>query len=234
MRFPSRLLAANMWFALFAWLAYLVVITLVTVGIGVWGELNESVWEKAVQLTRWYALFVGVALVTEFLPLFIAHGQSRRQFGFQAAVTIAIFAPFLSALLVISFLLESLLYGLTGWTWALGQAHLFSAPTQIPMIFLEYTVMFVGWLVAGVFVSSAFYRWQGGGLLAIVPAVAIVLFVQATIGDKAPLPFISLRIGFDLADSALSAVLAAVGAFVVGLGLTWLIIRDVPLRNKVS
>ncbi|GAA2356256.1 hypothetical protein [Nonomuraea africana] len=234
MRFPSRLLAANMWLAVFAWLAYLVIITLVTVAIAIWGDLDESVWEKAVQLTRWYALFVGVALVTEFLPLFIAHGQSRRQFGFQAAVTIAVFAPFLAFLLVISFLLEALLYGLTGWTWALGQAHLFTAPTQAPMIFLEYTVMFVAWLVAGVLVSAAFYRWQGGGLLAIIPAAVMVLFVQSTIGDKMPLPFITFQLGFNLPDSALGAVLAAAGTFVVGLGLTWLIIRDVPLRNKVS
>ncbi|MFD1937427.1 hypothetical protein ACFSKW_38760 [Nonomuraea mangrovi] len=233
MRFPSRLLCANMWVAGFAWLAYFVVITLVTVGIAVWGDLDESVWEKAVQLTRWYALFAGVALVTEFLPLFIAHGQSRRQFGFQAAVTLAIFAPFLSVLLVISFLLESVLYGVTGWTWALDHAHLFTAPTQVPLIFVEYTVMFLAWLVTGAFVSAAFYRWQGGGLLAVPVGIVMILFAQSTIGDKMPLPFITFKLGFDLQESVGLALTAGLATFAVGLGLTWLIIRDVPLRNNV-
>ncbi|MGW4468437.1 hypothetical protein ACWENQ_02070 [Nonomuraea sp. NPDC004354] len=232
MRFPSRLLGANIWLASFAWLAYLVLITLVTVGIAIWGNLDESVWEKAVQLTRWYALFAGIALVNEFLPLYIAHGQSRRQFGFQAAVTIALFAPFLAALLVISFLLESLLYGVTGWTWALGQAHLFTAPTQVPLIFLEYTVMFLAWLVTGAFGAAAFYRWQGGGLLAVPVGVLMVLVAQSAIGDRMPLPFITDRLGFDLPQSVPLALAAGLGTFAVGLGLSWLIIRDVPLRNQ--
>ncbi|MFE3452825.1 hypothetical protein ACFXJ8_28255 [Nonomuraea sp. NPDC059194] len=234
MRFPRRLLAANMFLAVFVWLAYLVVITLVTVGIAIWGELDQSVWEKAVQLTRWYALFVGAALVTEFLPLFIAHGQSRRQFGFQAAVTLAIFAPFLSVLLVISFLAESLLYGMAGWTWALGQTHLYTAPTQAPLIFLEYTVMFLAWLVTGAFVSAAFYRWGGGGLLAVPLGIVMILFAQSAIGDKMPLPFITFRLGFDLEQSVPLALTVGVATFAVGLGLTWPIIRDVPLKNNVS
>ncbi|MGH3392096.1 MAG: hypothetical protein ACRDOO_24750, partial [Actinomadura sp.] len=122
MRFPTRLLAANTFFALLVWAGYFVVVTAITVGIAVFGTLSQSVWEQATQLPRWYALFVGVALVREYLPLYIAHGQTRRQFAAQAAVTVALLAPFLSVLLVVGYLLEKVLYGLAGWPQTLDQA----------------------------------------------------------------------------------------------------------------
>jgi hypothetical protein len=77
----------------------------ITVIIAVSGNLTQSVWEQAIQVIRWYSLFVGVTLVREHLPLYIAHGQTRRQFGAQATVTVALFAPFLSVLLVVGYLL---------------------------------------------------------------------------------------------------------------------------------
>jgi hypothetical protein len=142
MRFPSRLLAANMWFALLLWAGFFLVVTVIAVGVAVFGTLTRSAWEMATQLPRWYALFVGAALVREYLPLYIAHGQTRRQFGAHAAVTVTLFAPFLSALLVIGYLLERVVYGLAGWPQALNRPHLFTAPTQVPLVFAEHLLEF--------------------------------------------------------------------------------------------
>ncbi|GAA3805362.1 hypothetical protein GCM10022226_26640 [Sphaerisporangium flaviroseum] len=235
MRFPSRLLLANMVFALMLWAGFFVLVVAVTVGIAVFGTLNESVWEKAVQVTRWYALFVGVALVREFLPMYIAHGQTRRQFGAQAAVTVALFAPFLSALMAVGYLLETVLYNLAGRPQALGRAHLYAEPTQVPLVLIEYLVEFLAWIVAGALVGAGFYRWQGGGLLTIPIGVGLVVLAEGAIGTELRLPFLgSLPLRVDLPQSLALTLGTGLGTFLLGLLLVWAVIRDVPLRNRLS
>ncbi|MCT9933190.1 hypothetical protein N5079_23550 [Planotetraspora sp. A-T 1434] len=233
MRFPSRLLAANMLFALMIWAGYFVVVTAITVGIAVFGRLTGSVWESATQLPQWFALFVGVALVRDWLPLYIAHGQTRRQFGAQAAVTVMLFAPFLAALLALGYLLEKVLYGLAGWPQALDRAHLFSEPTQVPLVFAEHLIELAAWILAGTFIGATFYRWDGGGLLTIPVGIGMVVLADAAIGTDLRLPFIR-NLGLHLPQSPAMTVGVAVGTFLLGLALTWAVIRDVPLRNKPS
>ncbi|MBG0832420.1 hypothetical protein HS041_32460 [Planomonospora sp. ID67723] len=234
MRFPSRLLAANLFFAALVWVAFYVVVTLITVGIAVYGTLTKSVWEGATQLPRWFALFVGVALIRDFLPLYIAHGQTRRQFGAQAAVTVALYAPFLSALLVLGYLLEALLYHLAGWPQELSSAHLFGSPTQVPLVFAEYLVEFLAWIVAGAFMAAAFYRWRGGGLLSLPIGVGLIFLGEAAVGAEFRLPFVRLGLDAGSAPGVPVTLAAGLGCFLLGLAMTWSIIRDVPLRNRPS
>ncbi|GGS93303.1 hypothetical protein GCM10010156_59440 [Planobispora rosea] len=234
MRFPSRLLAAQIYFAGILWAAFYAVTTLITICIAIFGTLDRSVWEGATQVPRWFALFVGVALVREFLPLYIAHGQTRRQFGAQAAVTVALYAPVLSALLVVGYLLETLLYSVAGWTQELARPHLFASPTQVPLVFTEYLVEFLVWIVAGTFMGAAFYRWQGGGLLSIPFGIGLVVLGEAAIGADLRLPFISMPLGVVSTPTVLTALATGLGCFLLGLAMTWPIIRDVPLRNRLT
>jgi hypothetical protein len=234
MRFPSRLLAANLYFAGIIWVAFYVVTTLITVGIAVFGTLTNSVWEGATQLPRWFALFVGVALIREFLPLYIAHGQTRKQFGAQAAVTVALYAPALSALLVLGYLLETLLYNVAGWSQELARPHLFAAPTQVPLVFIEYLVELLAWIVAGAFMAAAFYRWQGGGLLSVPLGVGLIVLGEAAVGAELRLPFVHLPLGVVSMPTVLTALAVGLGCFLLGLAMTWTVIRDVPLRNRLT
>lgn len=235
MRFPTRLLAANTFFALLVWAGYFVVVTAITVGIAVFGTLSQSAWEQATQLPRWYALFVGVALVREYLPLYIAHGQTRRQFAAQAAVTVALLAPFLSVLLVVGYLLEKVLYGLAGWPQTLDQAHLFTEVTQVPLVFTEYLVEFLAWLVAGGFIGVGFYRWNIGGVLTIPVGIVLIVVAEAAAAAELRLPFArAFDLGIGYPRSPGIALGVGLGIFLIGLALTWSAIRDVPLRNGAS
>ncbi len=236
MRFPSRLLAANVYVSLWLWGVLLGLVTVVVAGVAIFGDVTESAWEKGAQAPRWYALFVGVALVNEFLPMYVAHGQTRRQFGAQAAVTVALFAPFLSALIVLGYLVEAGAYHLIGWEQVLDRAHLFTEPTQLHLVFLEYLLEFLVWIVVGAFIGAGFYRWQAGGLLAIPVGVGLIVPTQGMLGGELDLPVIGRML--DQLPTQAQPVPVTLGValltFLVGLALTWAVIRDVPLRNKVA
>jgi hypothetical protein len=230
MRFPSRLLAANVWFALAVAAGFVTVVTAITTGVAIFGTISRSAWELAAQLPRWYVLFVGVALVWEFLPLYVAHGQTRRQFGAQAAVTAVLFAPFMAGLLVLGYLLEALVYRLANLPQVLDRAHLFSEPTQVPLVFVEYLVEFLAWIVAGAFIGAGFYRWRSSGVFTIPVGIGLVVLGEAATGTELQLPFIDIGLN---PPSSLGVTLGlGLATFLLGLALTWLIIRDVPLRNR--
>jgi len=233
MRF-HRLLLANGVFALLLWAGFWLLVTAVTVVLGLTGRLTQSAWEVASQLPRWYALFVGVALVREFLPMYLAHGQTRRRFAVDGAITVTLFAPFLAALLTVSYLLESVLYGLAGWPQALTRPHLFTEPTQVPLVFAEHLLEFAAWIPAGAFMGAAFYRFRGNGLLSVPVGVALIITSYATMGVQPWVPLLLDRLSFDPPDTLLTPVLGGLGVFLVGLLLTWSIIRDVPLRNHAA
>ncbi|GAA3014758.1 hypothetical protein [Streptosporangium longisporum] len=234
MRFPSRLLGAPLIYTAFMWAGFYVLVALITIGVAIFGTLRISGWEVATQIPRWLALFIGVSLIREFLPLYIAHGQTRREFGAQAAVTVVLYAPAFSALITLGYLLESLLYGLLGRPQTLTSVHLFSSPTQVPLIFTEYLVQGLTWMVAGVLMAAAFYRWQAAGMLSLPFGIALVVLGESAIGGNLRLPFFTSALDFDLAPSVPMALGVGLGCLLVGLALTWPIIRDVPLRNRVS
>ncbi|MEU8385279.1 hypothetical protein [Streptosporangium sp. NPDC048865] len=234
MRFPSRLLGGPLVYTALMWAGFYALVTLVTLGVALFGTLRISGWEVATQIPRWLALFVGVSLMREFLPLCIAHGQTRRQFGAQAAVTVVLYAPGFSALITLGYLLEALLYTLLDRPQTLTGAHLFSSPTQVPLVFTEHFVQGLAWIVAGAFMGAAFYRWQAGGMLSLPFGVALVVLGESAIGGNLRLPFLRSALDFGLAPGVLTALGAALGCLLLGLAMTWPIIRDVPLRNRVS
>ncbi|MFD0663972.1 hypothetical protein [Thermocatellispora tengchongensis] len=109
----------------------------------------------------------------------------------------------------------------------LDRRHLFTDPLQVHLVLAEYSLQYLAWIAAGALVGAAFYRWEGGGLLVIPLGVVIVALGEAATGDA--LPLIGERLG--LALPQIPAV-AALGAALLGAALTWMIVRDVPVRNR--
>ncbi|HEY8371824.1 MAG TPA: hypothetical protein VIL00_03680 [Pseudonocardiaceae bacterium] len=231
MRFPSRLLGANVVFALGIWLAFYLVVTLITLGIGVFGTLERSVWEVAATIPRWFALFVGVALVDEFLPVYLVHGRTRRRFYADTAVTILLFAPVLAVLLTLGYQAERLLYHLGGWPQLLQDPHLFASPSQVPLIFTEYLVEFLAWLVVGLLLGATFHRWGGGGLLVVPLCLGLILLAEVVTGEFR-VPFLDLNLDLGVQPSWGIALAGGAVCYAVGMVLAWPALRDIPLSNS--
>ncbi|MBE1487296.1 hypothetical protein [Plantactinospora soyae] len=234
MRFPSRLLAANLYVALWLWGALVTIVALIVVGVAIFGEVTSSAWEKGSLAPRWYALFVGVGLITTFLPMYVAHGQTRRRFAVHAGITVSLMAPAVAAMITLGYLAERGIYHLVGWEQVLDRSHLFSEPTQLHLVFLEHLLELLTWMAAGTFISAGFYRWRAGGLLTIPVGVALVVLTQGVLGTELDLPIVDRVVSPDAPQPLGLVIGAGLLAFLIGLALTWTVVRDVPLPNKVS
>jgi hypothetical protein len=233
MRFPSRLLAATTLLFAASWGAFTVVLAAIVLGLHFVGEVTRSAWEAAATIPRWYMVINGAMMIYSFLPLYLGHGQTRRQFGVQAAVAALVFVPLVSAAMTLGFLLESGLYALLDRPQALRQTHLFAEPAQVHLVLLEYVVEYLACFAAGMFMGAGFYRWGAGGLLTVPFGVGLIVLGLSAGGSAFSVPLSSFELGLDLPRGAGFAALTAVVVFSAGLALAWGVIRDVPLRNKV-
>ncbi|WP_440098515.1 hypothetical protein [Streptosporangium sp. H16] len=92
----------------------------------------------------------------------------------------------------------------------------------------------LAWVVAGALTGAAFYRWQAGGLLSLPFGVALVALGESAIGGNLRLPFFGSILDFELTPSVTTALGTGLACLLLGLAMTWPLIRDVPLRNRVS
>ncbi len=190
---------------------------LVAFGISTFGEIVFSGWMLVtVQIARWFVLWVGVYTIHNVLPIAVAHGRTRREFLGAATGFTAVFAVAMALLTWLGFLVEGVVYDLMGWK---------STPHGSP---LAYFLMFLVWCTVGMFVAAAFDRWGYGGGLALPVGLALVLVPGVTMPGTGDMPFFR-NIPLALGDGW---HVVSVFAWVVGVGLTWAIARDMPVRAK--
>jgi len=220
------------------WIPFTLVVAAIYVLVGLYGNLSTSVWEQATQAPRWFAGGLGVYLTAVYLPLYITHGQTRRQFATQMPAFVVVLAALLAALITIGFAVERVVYDLGGWLQALERAHLFDGVDQYPVVLLEFWLVFMVWIAAGALVGAAFYRRPGLGLLLVPVVLAIVAAAELAVGTAFFGPFpepllTAAGVGLEARPIPV-AVITCFTLAVVTAGLTWLVIRDLPIRSQAA
>src|SRR5688572_422289 len=114
----------------FLWLIFVGFVALVIGVVALFTDIRTSGWEKATQLPRWYAGAIGVYMTALYLPVYIAHGRTRREFLKQSPAAILVTTTVLALLMAIGFGIEYLAYRVAGWPQALSSTHLFDSPTD--------------------------------------------------------------------------------------------------------
>lgn len=231
--FPRQLLQEQVTFALLVWAGLLVAGTVVLFIVASFTDITVSVWDSARQAAQWFAFFIGVYVGWQRMPLHITHGRTRREFMAQLLTFLPLYAAALSAMVVVTFLGEAALYGLTGWDQEIADFRLFDSPFQVHLIFLESWLLLALWASGGALVGSAWYRSSGlGGLAAGLAIVLAGASGIATSGDWGPFGFVYERIsGMDTVEPV-HMVLIHLGCIALAVGLTWLVVRDVPIRSR--
>lgn len=222
--------------SVFLWGLFVLFVAAVMGMIAFFGEIRTSGWEKATQLPRWYAGAIGIYMTALYLPVYIAHGRTRREFIRQAPGAMAVTTTVLAALMTAGFAIEYVAYRVAGWPQTLSSTHLFESPNEFGLVFLEFWLAFVVWMVAGTFLGAAFYRSPGLGFLMLPVALLLVALVEGSLGGNATVsalpPLLDL---FDLipqSGTVARAIATAAGCSAAGWLITWLVVRDLPVKPK--
>jgi hypothetical protein len=224
------------WAVVLLWTGFLVfVLAMVMIVAALRGPIQISGWETASQLPRWFAGGIGVYLTAVYLPLYVAHGYTRREIARQTLLATCGTVLVLAMLMTLGYGIERLVYAAAGWPQTLNQSHLYASADAYPLVFLEFLLLFAVWIAAGGLVGAAIYRKPPLGLL-FVPLGLILVGLAETVLSPGFFELLSAFFGFLGVDlegvSIVAAIIVSVGCVAVALPLTWLLVRDMPLRNQ--
>jgi hypothetical protein len=223
-------MAGFFWFVGLLWLGLFAFGLAVTAGVAIWGEIESSVWEKAGGVVRFAAAFMVAWLVYTYLPIYVAHGVTRREFMQKLTVFTVAFSALLGALSMLGYLLEGLVYEVADWPHELTDEHSFDSTSELGTILVTHCLAFLVWATIGAIVGAAIYRHDDGWGLVALP-VCIVLMIPAgfAIGStELPLD----RVFEDRTVDVLWAVVLCVLGAGAGLRVAWGLIREIPIRSN--
>lgn len=198
-------------------------------------DIRISGWEVGTQLVRWFGA-IGVYTTAIYLPLCVAYGRTRREVAVDSAIFAGVYAALVGVLITVGFALEALIYRRAGWSQLLSNVHLFDAPDQYHLVLFEHVVVLSVWVAAGAMLGAAFYRSDGLGMVSIPVGLAAVILTEVGTGPgylgPPPPPLLELG-GLELGTfSPLAAAATALLCCGVLAAITWLIVRDLPIRNQ--
>lgn len=214
-------------FAVVIWLAFLLLVLIITAWIAIFRTVTGSVMEPLTQLLRWFAFGTGIWLTGVYLRLHVAHGRTRRDFLRRASVYLVAFAALLAALTALGYLLELVVYQVFGWPHRFTRDYLFTAAGDVGPILLTYVLVYLAWTVVGAMVAATYLRLYWYGLLVAVPlGVAILAATEIGVGGRFDAPLITL--GIDVSGSMALALAGGIGGFAIGLAAVWALVREMP------
>src|SRR5690606_4181048 len=135
--FPRQLLEDHVGLALLVWAGFTAFVLVVILTVAYVREIDVSFWDRAIEVVRWYALFIGVHIGWSVLPLHVTHGQTRREFMGQAAIFVPTFAAALALMVTVTFVAEAGLYRLAGWPQDVQPQQLYDSALELHLIFLQ-------------------------------------------------------------------------------------------------
>ena len=127
---------------LMLWGGFTLVVFAILFVVASFRPIDVSGWEIASQPPRWFVAAMGVYLTAVYLPLYIAHGFTRRESARQLALAAAGTVVLLAALMTLGYAIERVVYRRAGWPQVLLQSHLFDHPNDDPLILLEFLLLF--------------------------------------------------------------------------------------------
>jgi hypothetical protein len=229
----ARLLfATHLPFLALCWAGFAAAVLALTFALALRVDLDRSVWDPAVSVARWFALGYGVYFVNRLLPVYVAHGRTRREFAASMAVFLVAASAMVAALLTLGLALEGVLYRAMDWPRQVDAERLYDAAGPYPLVLVSYWALLLAWAAIGLLLAAGFYRSNGSELVAIALALAMVAVTGYAIGFDG-LPFLGAVV--DLARVPLAGTLALfLAGLLPGAAVTWALVRDIPIRSRVS
>jgi hypothetical protein len=229
--FPRRLFVEQAIFALMVWAGYSVFVFALTFVVSLFRPITISGWDLAGQPGVWFAFAIGCYLGWTVLRLYVTHGGTRRGFLIRSIGFVLVYGLLLTVLFMVTYWPEKGLYALTGWPHVPDDDGLYASLGDVPMVFLQWLLVFELWAIGGLFVSVAWYRGALLGSLSIVLGLVIISVSSFTIKqDIGPMGWVGLLLPGQ--TGPLPALVAHLIMFALLAGLTWLVVRNISIRGK--
>jgi|GEM_PF-5116495 len=161
------------------WAIMIVLLVVVETLVLVFADDPSSVWQGFRWAPQYFLLFMGVMLVTTYLPIQVAHGITR-SIAIRAGSLIAVvISVAFAVVLELGFLAERGLYNALGLVQFPDSIDLVASPERILLSITEFSVLYLAYFVGGWAIAAGFYRFGGWiGTLMIAPAAAPALLAE--------------------------------------------------------
>jgi hypothetical protein len=227
------LLTAHVSYALILAVPVVALSALIVGGITIWGEVDRSVWHYlATQAPRWLALGLGVDAVATYLRVNLAHGRTRRDFLRALGPYFIGLAIGLGAIVTTGYQLERALYAVFGWDQRLEFPTTFGGTGNVLGMLGAYSLSLLLWTIAGTMIAAAFTRNVVIGALTVLFGLLLIAPTEALVG-RGGTPLLEKLTEHLTFPVATTVALCLVGA-ALQYAATWGIVRDIPLRVKVT
>ncbi|MDQ1293637.1 MAG: hypothetical protein QG608_1518 [Actinomycetota bacterium] len=223
------LLGTHLPFLVVVWAAFAVLVTVVTVVVSLFQEVEISGWDVAGSMLRWVALFYGWWWVGQFLPVCLTHGRTRREFAVEVTFFVAVASTVLAALMTLGYGAEKVLYDFRGWGQEFQEHRIYDSVRDYPTIFLTYWVVLLIWSTMGMILKAGSgHQNEGVGLFATLPVVGLGLLSIAGTGADNLFGLGTLAPSWFGEFSPNMMILMVLG-YAAGVSITWVLVRSFPL-----
>jgi hypothetical protein len=208
---------------------------LIQAGVAIFVDITTSGWEIGLSITHWLLLGYGAWAAYRIVPLYVAHGLTRREFLRHLPGWVLVTAALAAVVTAGAYVVERGIYQLMDWPHEVAPSVLWSSPTQFHLVALEHLFLHSTWLIVGVFLGAAFYRDGLLGTVCLAPAFVILAVEGGTFGSERgaqPFGFLMHVVDPDLPPPLHILVWAA--ALGIGFAISYAVIRDLPVRTRSS
>ncbi|MGO1173383.1 MAG: hypothetical protein ACTHXO_00595 [Actinomycetaceae bacterium] len=213
-----------------------VVFSLVVLAVHLFGTPEQSFVQYGLQAQVWFTFGLTIWSVWAGMDTLVPAGATRRSVWVAVPSAGAVAGTLVGVVSTVTVWLEGLLYDRAGWAHVASADDAGSAPWADGWITLaiERGSVVVAAALAGTLVGAAFYRFRSGAVLVAIltlpltalPLLVVGLFISEDSLTVGPIPDLTAW-----ADGPVAVVaLAVLAAYTVGL--SWLLLRDVPVRMR--
>ncbi|MEP7765622.1 hypothetical protein [Sanguibacter sp. 25GB23B1] len=183
----KRLMEVELFVAAWLWGTGVVVVAVILTIVDRLGTVNASAFSVGSQVGMWFCFAISVLATTQYLPIHVAAGTTRRAFVVAsiaaALLTAVVYAVVLTTLLQV----ERAVFDAFGWAYSYADGQLFSSTDQLLAVLGQYALVFAGGGLGGLLVGIVYYRGGAAiGTLALLVTVTPVLLVAAVVNDGPP------------------------------------------------
>lgn len=191
-------------------------------------DISISVVNIISGAANWFLAIISGYAMFQYVPMFIANGRTRRD----SMIFVPILALLSAFLMTVAYLLEYVVYGMAGWPRELGDNLLIGSHTDVAPIFMEHLLQFLVWITVGGFIGISIYRSEELGWLSILPGLALAALASAAShASFGTFDFLAGRLPDGAPSDWPLAILAGVVCASIAIWITWLVLRNMPLRN---